>query len=117
MIAGETPFSREHSVATAKCKTCETDRSARSSRQKTASCQKELVHFFQSAACACVQNASLGIELHFAHRRNTDEQSIVVQAKSFKGMSPRFYRDGPILCLRSFDRALNASLRYTTGDN
>src|SRR4030095_6914565 len=97
-------------------KTCQTDCSARSSRQETPSGQEELVHFFQSTTCACSQNAGLRIELHLAHRRNTDDQSIVVQAKSLKRMASCFYRDRPILCGRSFDSALNASLRHTKSD-
>src|ERR1700761_1235583 len=97
MIARQTPFSGKHPVTAAEGKTCETDCSARSSRQETPSRQEEFVHFFQPASCACSQNAALRIKLHLAHRRNTDDQSIVVQAKSFEGMSSCFYRDRPIL--------------------
>src|SRR6266480_7935158 len=117
MVAGQTPFSGKHSVTAAKCKTCQTDCSARSSRQKTASRQEELVHFFQSTTCACSQNSGLRIELHLAHGRNTDDESIVVQAKSLKGMSSCFYRDRAIVCLCSFESALNASLRDATRDD
>src|SRR6266699_3286685 len=117
MVAGQTPFSSEHPVAAAKCKTCETDCSARSSWQETAFRQEELIDFFQSTTRACGQNAGLRIKLHLAHRRNTHHQSIVVQTKSLKGMSSCFYRDRPILCLGSFDSVLNASLRRATSDD
>src|SRR5947207_782 len=117
MVAGQTPFSGEHPVTAAKCKTCQTDCSARSSRQETPSRQEELVHFFQSTTCACSQNAGLRIKLHLAHWRNTDDECIVVQAKSLKGMSSGFYRDRPILCLCSFESVLNASLRDATSDD
>src|SRR6266550_5285898 len=116
MIARQPPFSGEHSVAAAKCKTRETDCSARSSWQKTPFRQEELVHFFQSTTCACGQNAGLRIKLHLPHRRNIHDQSIVVQAKSLKGMPSCFYRDRPILCLCSFEGVLNASLRRATSD-
>src|ERR1700757_2753847 len=117
MVASQTPFSGEHPVAAAKCETCQTDCSARSSWQETPFRQQELVHFFQSTARACSQNAGLRIKLHLAHRRNTDDQSIVVQAKSFKGMSTSFHRARPILCRCAFESALNASLRHTTRDD
>src|SRR5919198_5554091 len=110
MIAGQTPFSGEHAVTAAKCKTCETDCSARSSRQETTFRQEELVHFFQSTTCTCSENAGLRIKLHLAHWRNTDDQTIVVQAKSLKGMSSCFYRDRPILCHCSFESVLDACL-------
>src|SRR4029077_855236 len=116
MVASQTPFSGEHPVAAAKGKTCETDCSARSSRQETPSRQEELVDFFQSTTRACGQNAGLRIKLHLAHRRNTDDQSIVVQTKSLKGMSSCFYRDRPILCFCPFEGVLNASLRCATRD-
>src|SRR5215472_7298534 len=112
MVAGQTPFSGEHPVTAAKRKTCKTDGSARASRQETPSRQKEFVHFFQSTTCACSQNAGLRIKLHVTHRRNTDNHSIVVQAKSFKGMSSCFDGDRPILCFCSFDSLLNASFRH-----
>src|SRR6266576_831323 len=117
MVAGQTPFSGEHPVTSAKCKTCETDCSARSSRQETAFRQEELIHFFQSTTRACGQNAGLRIKLHLTHRRNTHDQSIVVQTKSLKGMSSCFYRDRPILCLCSFESVLNAILRRATRDD
>src|SRR4029077_11014379 len=117
MVAGKTPFSSEHPIAAAKCKTCETDCSARPSWQETALRQEELVHFFQSTARSGSQNAGLRIKLHLAHRRNTDDQSIVVQAKSLKGMSSCFYCHRPILRLCSFESVLNASLRRATGDD
>src|SRR5204863_9870274 len=98
-------------------KACETDCSARSSRQATAFRQKQLIHFIQSTTRAWRQNASLRIKLHLADRRNTDDQSIVVQTKSFKGMASCFYRDRPILCLCSFESVLNASLRSATSDD
>src|SRR5439155_12998749 len=97
--------------------TCKTDFHARSSRQETPSRQEELVHFFQSTTRACGQNAGLRIKLYLAHRRNTNDQPIVVQTKSLKGMSSCFYRDRPILCLGSFESVLNASLRSATSDD
>src|SRR5690348_14646116 len=87
VIAGETPFSGKHPVATSKCKTCETDRSARASGQETPFSQQKLVHFFQPTTRACGQNAGLRIKLYLAHRRDTNDHSIVVEAKSLKGMS------------------------------
>src|SRR5882757_4196424 len=117
MVASQTPFSGEHPVAAAKCKTCETHCSARSSRQETPFRQEELIHFFQSTTRACRQNACLRIKLHLAHRRNTHDQSIVVQTESLKGMSSCFYSDRPILCLCSLESVLNVSLRRATGDD
>src|SRR5881227_3427747 len=117
MVAVQTPFSGKHPIAAAKCKTCQTDCSARASWQVTASRKKEPVHFFQSTTPACGQNAGLRIKLHLAHRRNIQDQSIVVQTESLKGMSSCFYRDRPILCLCSFESVLNASLRRATRDD
>src|SRR6188474_436510 len=117
VVAGQTPFSGKHPVAAAKSKACETDCSARTSWQETPSLQQELIHFFQSTTRARSQNAGLRIKLHLAHRRNTDDQSIVVQTKSLKRMSSCFYRDGPTLCLSSFHGVLNASLRGASGDD
>src|SRR4029077_12014987 len=117
MVASQTPFSGKHPVAAAKCKTCETDCSARSSRQETPSRQEELIHFFQSTTRACGQNAGLLLKLHLAHRRNANDQSIVVKKNSLKGMSSCFYRDRPILCLCSFEGVLNALLRRATGND
>src|SRR5881227_3402569 len=116
MVAGQTPFSGKHTIAAAKCKTCQTDCSARASWQVTASRKKEPVHFFQSTTRACGQNAGLRIKLHLAHRRNIHDQSIVVQTESLKGMPACFYCDRPILCFCSFEGMLNASLRCATSD-
>src|SRR6476646_280593 len=117
MIAGSTAFTGEHRIAAAKCKTCETDCSTRPSGKETPSRKEKLVHFFQSTTSAGSQNAGLRIKLHLTHRRNTDDQSIVVQTKSLKGMSSCFYRHRPILCFCSFEGVLNASLRRATGDD
>src|SRR5882724_40050 len=87
MVTGQTPFSGEHPVAAAKCKTCETDCSARSIRQETPSRQEELVHFFQPTTGDCGQNPGGRIKLYLAHRRNTLSHSIVVETKSLKGIS------------------------------
>jgi len=116
VVAGQTPFSGEHPVAAAKCKTGKTNRSARSRWQETPFRKEELVHFLQSTTRACGENTGLRIELHLAHWRNTHHQSVVVQRKSLKGMASRFYRDWPILCLCSFDGASNANLRYARSD-
>src|SRR4029079_1214844 len=116
VIAGQTPFPGEHPLAAAKCKTRQPDGSTRSCRQETPFRQEKLVYFFQSTTGACSQNAGLWIKLDLAHRRNTDDQSIVVEAKSFKGMTSCFYCDRPIFCFGSLNGALNASLRYTGSD-
>src|SRR6476646_236812 len=117
MIAGSTAFTGEHRIAAAKCKTCETDCSTRPSGKETPSRKEKLVHFFQSTTSAGSQNAGLRIKLHLAHRRNTHDQSIVVQTKSLKRMSSCFYRDRPILCLCSVEGVLNASLRNARRDD